>query len=69
MPKTNTKKSTMASAPLKRKTAMDKLLESMDELAVSAAEKMTTEQVRQVRKNINDLVDRAADRKPRRETA
>lgn len=48
---------------------MDKLLESMDELAVSAAEKMSTEQVRRARKNINDLVDRAADRKPRRETA
>lgn len=70
MPNTNNKrKSTMSTAPLKRKTAMDKLLESMDELAVSAAEKMSTEQVRRVRKNINDLVDRAADRKPRRETA
>ena len=48
---------------------MDKLLESMDDLAVSAAERMTTEEVREVRKNINDLVDRAVDRKPRRETA
>jgi hypothetical protein len=59
----------MATAPLKRRTAMDKLLESMDELAVSAAERMNTEEVREVRKNINDLVDRAVDRKPRRETA
>lgn len=48
---------------------MDDLLESMDELAVSAAKRMTTEEVREVRKNINDLVDRAVDRKPRRETA
>ncbi|MFZ0772422.1 MAG: hypothetical protein ACLP56_09730 [Candidatus Sulfotelmatobacter sp.] len=70
MPNTKHKtKSTMATAPLKRKTAMDKLLESMDDLAVSAAERMTTEEVREVRKNINDLVDRAVERKPRRETA
>lgn len=59
----------MATSPPKRKTATDTLLESMDELAVSAAERMTTEEVRKVRKNINDLVDRAVERKPRRETA
>ncbi len=59
----------MATPQPKRKTAMDDLLESMDELAVSAAKRMTTEEVREVRKNINDLVDRAVDRKPRRETA
>jgi len=59
----------MATAQPKRKTAMDTLLESMDDLAVSAAERMTTEEVRKVRKNINDVVDRAVDRKPRRETA
>ncbi|HWY20948.1 MAG TPA: hypothetical protein VNX26_06975 [Candidatus Acidoferrum sp.] len=70
MPKTSHKKnSTMATAQPKRKTAMDTLLESMDELAVSAAKRMTTEEVRKVRKNINDLVDRAVERKPRRETA
>jgi RNA-splicing ligase RtcB len=70
MPNTKHKKQpTMATAPPKRKTAMDTLLENMDELAVSAAERMTTEEVRQVRKNINDVVDRAVDRKPRRETA
>ena len=59
----------MATAQPKRKTAMDTLLESMDELAVSASKTMTTEEVRKVRKNINDLVDRVVDRKPRRETA
>jgi hypothetical protein len=59
----------MSTTPLKRKTAMAKLLESMDELAVSAAKRMTTEEVREVRKNINGLVDRAVDRKQRRETA
>jgi divalent metal cation (Fe/Co/Zn/Cd) transporter len=63
------KNSTMATTPPKSKTAMDTLLESMDELAVSAAERMTTEEVQEVRKNINDLVDRAVERKPRRETA
>jgi hypothetical protein len=70
MPNTKHKKrSTMAKAAPKRGTAMDKLLESMDELAVSAVERMATEEVREVRKNINDLVDQAVDRKPRRETA
>ena len=59
----------MTTAPLKRKTAMDTLLESMDELAVSASKRMTADEVREVRKNINDLVDRAVDRKRRRETA
>jgi RNA-splicing ligase RtcB len=70
MPNTkHKKKPTMATASPKRKTAMDTLLESMDELAVAAAERMTTEEVRKVRKNINDVVDRAVERKPRRETA
>jgi len=70
MPNTKHKRnSTMATAQPKRKTAMDTLLESMDELAVSASKTMTTEEVRKVRKNINDLVDRVVDRKPRRETA
>ena len=48
---------------------MDSLLESMDDLAVAATKKMTTEEVRKIRKDINDLVDRAVERKPRRETA
>lgn len=47
----------MARLPLKKKSAMDSLLESIDELAVAASEKMTTEEVRKVRKEINDLVD------------
>jgi len=51
-----------------QKTATDSLLESMDELAVAASKKMTDE-VRATRKEINDLVDRAVVRKPRRETA
>ncbi len=59
----------MAASPVKKKKAMDSLLESMDELAVAASKRMTTEEVRKVRKQINDLVDRAVVRKPRRETA
>ena len=59
----------MATSRPKQKTAIDSLLESMDELAVAASKKMTTDEVRKVRKQINDLVDRAVQRKPRRETA
>jgi hypothetical protein len=59
----------VATSPLKKKNAMHSLLESMDELAVAASKRMTTDEVRKVRKEINDLVDRAVVRKPRRETA
>jgi len=59
----------MATSPVKKKNAMNSLLESMDELAVAASKRMTTGEVRKVRKQINDLVDRAVVRKPRRETA
>jgi hypothetical protein len=70
MPKTNHKKECrVATSPLKKKNAMHSLLESMDELAVAASKRMTTDEVRKVRKEINDLVDRAVVRKPRRETA
>jgi hypothetical protein len=70
MPKTIRKKGCrVATSPLKQKSAMDSLLKSMDELAVAASKRMTTNEVRKVRKQINDLVDRAVERKPRRETA
>lgn len=70
MPKANyAKRSHMATSPVKKKNAMNSLLESMDELAVAASKRMTTDEVRKVRKQINDLVDRAVERKPRRETA
>jgi hypothetical protein len=70
MARTNqTKGYRVATSPQKQKNAMTSLLESMDELAVAASQKMTTEEVRKVRKEINDLVDRAVERKPRRETA
>jgi len=60
----------MATSQVKRKSAMDTLLESMDELVDSAAERMTPDELRKARKEINDVVDRAvASHKRRRETA
>jgi hypothetical protein len=70
MPNTNQKKEhRVATSRPKQKPAINALLESMDELAVNATEKMSTDEVRKVRREINDLVDRAVERKPRRETA
>ena len=48
---------------------MNSVLKSMDKLAVAAAAKMATHEVRELRTQINALVDRAVERKPRRETA
>jgi hypothetical protein len=60
----------MATSQAKPKSAMDTLLDSMDELVDSAAERMTPDEMRKVRKEINDVVDRAVvAHKRRRETA
>ncbi len=60
----------MGTSPVKPKKAIDTLLDSMDELVDSAAEKMTPAELRKTRKEINDVVDRAvAAHKRRRETA
>jgi hypothetical protein len=49
---------------------MDTLMESMDELVDSAAERITPDELRKARKEINDVVDRAVvAHKRRRETA
>jgi hypothetical protein len=71
MRKTNYKKEThMATSQAKPKSAMDTLLESMDELVDSAAERMTPDELRKAQKEINDVVDRAVvAHKRRRETA
>jgi hypothetical protein len=71
MPNENRKKEAhMATSPAKRKSAMDTLLKSMDELVDSAARRMTAEELRKARKEINDVVDRAVvAHKRRRETA
>jgi len=50
---------------------MDTLLESMDQLADSAAQKMTAEELRKASKEINGSIDRvvAGGRERHRETA
>ena len=60
----------MATSSAKQKSAVDTLMESMDELVDSAAKRMTPGELRKARKEINDAVDRAvAAHKRRRETA
>lgn len=64
------KEAQMATSQAKPKSAMDTLLESMDELVDSAAKRMTPDELRKARKEINDVVDRAVvAHKRRRETA
>jgi hypothetical protein len=71
MRKTNHKKEAhMATSQAKTKSSMDTLMDSMDELVDSAAERMTPDELRKARKEVNDVVDRAAvAHKRRRETA
>jgi len=65
------RKARMPASGAKKKSAMDTLLESMDKLADSAAERMTTEELRETRKEINESIDRVAagGQRRRRETA
>lgn len=55
----------------KTKSAMDTLLESMDQLADSAAKNMSAEELQRNSKEINESIDRvvAGGRQRRRETA
>jgi hypothetical protein len=71
MPNKNRKKEArMATSRVKQKSAIDRLLQSMDELVDSAAKRMTPNELRKARKEINDVVDRAVvAHKRRRETA
>ncbi len=60
----------MATSPAKQKSAMDALMEGMDGLVDSAAKRMTPDELRKARKQVNDVVDRAVvAHKRRRETA
>jgi hypothetical protein len=61
----------MATSKLKHKPAIETLLESMNELADSAAKRMTAEELRQTRKEIDESIDRVVSggRQRRRETA
>jgi hypothetical protein len=60
----------MTTSAAKPKPAMDTLLDSMDELVDSAAERMTPDELRKARKEINYAVAHAVvAHKRRRETA
>jgi hypothetical protein len=61
----------MPASRAKEKSAMDTLLESMDQLADSASKKMSAEELRKTSKEINESIDRvvAGGRQRRRETA
>jgi len=61
----------MSVAQKKNKSSIETLLESMNELADSAARNMSAEDLRKTRKEINDSIDRvvAGGRQRRRETA
>ncbi len=60
----------MAESSAKQKSALDTLLDSMDELVDSATKRMTPGDLRKARKKINGVVDRAVvPHKRRRETA
>lgn len=61
----------VSTAEKKAKSSIDTLLESMNELADSAAKNMSTEDLRKTRKEINESIDRvvAGGRQRRRETA
>jgi F0F1-type ATP synthase membrane subunit b/b' len=58
-----------ASSTARRKSAMDELLDSFAETIDSGAEKMTPSELRESEKRFNEIADRVASRKRRRETA
>jgi hypothetical protein len=61
MPNKNRKKEAqVATSPAKQRSAVDTLLESMDELVDSAAKRMTPGELRKARKEINDVVGRSS---------
>ena len=61
----------MSTTEKKTKSSIETLLESMDELADSAAKNMSAEDLRKTRKEINESIDRVVvgGRQRRRETA
>lgn len=72
MPNRNQKREgRMSVAQKKNKSSIETLLESMNELADSAAKSMSAEDLRKTRKDINESIDRvvAGGRQRRRETA
>lgn len=71
MPSRSEKRDRVSATEKKNKSSMETLLESMDELADSAAKTMTADDLRKARKEINESIDRvvAGGRQRRRETA
>jgi len=59
----------MATTPVKKKNAMDSLVERFGKVIDSGAEKMDREQLHKSEKKFNDAIDRAVANKQRRETA
>ena len=58
-----------ASSAARPKSAMDELLDSFAEVIDSGAEKMNPSELRESEKRFNEIADRVASRKRRRETA
>jgi hypothetical protein len=69
MPNNQNKERKMATSSVKQKSAMDKLLDSFGEVIDSGAEKMDSTKLRESEKKFNEIADRVASRKRRRETA
>jgi hypothetical protein len=72
MPMRNAKREAANSTErIKTRSSMETLLDSMDELADSAAKRMTPEELGRARKEINESIDRvvAGGQQRRRETA
>jgi|HubBroStandDraft_3_1064219.scaffolds.fasta_scaffold2110376_2 hypothetical protein len=72
MPSRNQKREGRVSAAEKKtKSSIETLLESMNELADSAAKSMSAEELRKTREEINESIDRVVvgGRQRRRETA
>ena len=70
MPNTNRKKeSNMANSPLKRKSAIDELLDDFDTVIEKAASKMTKEEIERASKDFKRIVHRPSSKAGRRETA
>ncbi len=70
MPNTkHKKKSTMATARPKSKTAMESLLDSFGEIIETGAKKMDVKQLEESEEKFNAAINRAVSHKQRRETA
>lgn len=58
----------MVTTPLKRKNPMEALVERFSKIVGEGAKTMGAEQLRESEKKLIEVIDRAVDRKRRRET-